>query len=101
MLGPRARRRRTARVDDPGRAQVRELVVAAVLRNPLAEIAGPDVMDRLTAGADVTFDELGLDSLARLTVAVDLDEHGFAVAESDVNDAGSIDRLVDVLLASH
>ena len=87
------RRDRAARHDE-----VRALVVAAVLRNPLAALAEPGAKERLLAGADVTFDELGLDSLARLTLAADLDEQGFAISEVDVNEAGGIDGLTQHLL---
>jgi hypothetical protein len=79
-------------------AEVRGLVVAAVLRNPLAALAEPGAKDRLIAGKDVTFDELGLDSLARLTLATDLDEQGFAISEVDVNEAGGIDGLTRLLV---
>ena len=55
--------------------------------------------DGVTAAfADVRFDALGLDSLARLTLAVDLDERGYAISELEVNEAGSIDGLTDHLL---
>jgi len=78
-------------------AEIRELVAAAVLRNPLAAVAEPGAKERLIAGDDVTFDELGLDSLARLTLAVDLDEHGYPISEVEVNEAGSIDGLTVLL----
>jgi hypothetical protein len=75
-------------------SEIRRLVVDAVLRNPLAAMAEPTAVERLVAGGAVTFDELGLDSLARLTLAVDLDAHGFAISEVEVNEAGSVDQLV-------
>ena len=86
------------RGDDARLAEVRGLVVEAVLRNPLAAIAEPGTKERLLAGEDVTFDELGLDSLARLTLAVDLDDHGYAISEVEVNEAGSIDALTLLLI---
>jgi hypothetical protein len=80
------------------RAVVRELIVAAVLRNPLMAIAEPGARDRLLAGEDVSFDELGLDSLARLTLAGDLDEAGFPISEVEVTEAGGIEGLTRLLL---
>lgn len=79
------------------RSEIRGLVVAAVLLNPLAAIAEPGAKERLLAGEDVSFDELGLDSLARLTLAVDLDEKGFPISEVEVNEAGSVDALAEHL----
>jgi acyl carrier protein len=79
------------------RAQIRGRIVTAILQNPLAAIAEPGAKERLLAGDDVSFDELGLDSLARLTLAVDLDEQGFPVSEADVNEAGSVDALAAFL----
>lgn len=73
--------------------EIRSIVVEAVLRNPLAALSDPRAKERLKTGHDVTFDELGLDSLARLTLAVDLDGHGFPVSERDVNDARGINGL--------
>ena len=81
-------------------ASVRQLVVDAVARNPLAALAEPRTIERLTSGEDVTFDELGLDSLARLTLASELDAHGFAISEVDVDEARSIDGLSRRLAAS-
>jgi hypothetical protein len=98
------RRRRTGQDDDQQAAdtalyaEVRGLVVAAVLRNPILGLAEPGTAERLAAGDDVTFDALGLDSLARLTLATDLDEAGFAVSEVDITEAGSIDGLTRVLV---
>jgi hypothetical protein len=95
----RWRSRSQARQDpSPRYDEVRALVVAAVLRNPLAALAEPGAKERLLSGEDVTFDELGLDSLARLTLASDLDEQGFAISEVDVNEAGGIDGLTQHLL---
>jgi acyl carrier protein len=88
----------TAAVTDDRLADIRRLVVDAVRANPLAGIAERGAIERLIAGDDVTFDELGLDSLARLTLATDLGEHGFAISEVEVNEAGSIDGLTRVLL---
>jgi acyl carrier protein len=81
--------------------QLRAAVVACILSDPLSELTDPAVLGRLRSGIDdVTFDELGLDSLARLTLAVRLDtEHGYALSESDVVGAGSVTRLA-ALLAS-
>jgi acyl carrier protein len=94
-------RRTTVRRTDPEAVRVRQLVVDAVCRNPLAEVSDPEVLARLADGEDVSFDELGLDSLARLTIAVDLDEHGFAISEVEVSKAGTVDGLVTALLALH
>jgi acyl carrier protein len=91
----RWRMRRRAQTDRY--EQIRAIVVQAVLRNPLTAVADPGAKDRLLSGADVTFDELGLDSLARLTLAVDLDEQGFAISEVEVNDSGSVDALTRLL----
>lgn len=77
--------------------ELRALVVAAVLRNPIVDVADPQVTARMQAGQDVGFDELGLDSLARLTVAVELDGHGFAISEQEVNEAGTVDGLAALL----
>jgi hypothetical protein len=94
LLSWRARRsRRSSR-----QAELREVVVAAVLRNPLTGLAEPGAKERLLAGGDVTFDELGLDSLARLTLATDLDQQGFPVSEVDVNEAGGVDGLTRLLI---
>jgi hypothetical protein len=79
-------------------AELRELVVTAVLRNPLSEITDPSVRDRMLAGEDVTFDELGLDSLARLTLATDLDAAGYPISEVEVNEAGSVEGLARLLI---
>ena len=92
-------RRTTVRPNGLEAMRVRGLVVDAIRRNPLAEVSDPEVLARLADGDDVSFDELGLDSLARLTIAVDLDEHGFAISEVEVSDAGTVDGLVTVLLA--
>jgi len=78
-------------------ADLRELVVSAVLRNPLSELTDPSVRDRMLARRDVTFDELGLDSLARLTLAIELDTAGFPISEVEVDEAGSIDGLARLL----
>jgi len=79
-------------------ARIRRLVVESVLANPLAAVAEPATIERLKSGGDVTFDELGLDSLARLTLATELDEHGFAISEVDVNASVSIDGLTQRLI---
>jgi hypothetical protein len=78
---------------------LRSLVVASILADPLSELADPTVRDRLISGeGDVTFDELGLDSLARLTLAARLDaDHGYPVSESDVARGGSVAGLVALL----
>jgi len=86
-----------SRKQDAVSAELRELVVTAVLRNPLSDLTDPSVRDRMLAGRDVTFDELGLDSLARLTLATDLDTAGFPISEVEVNEAGSIDGLARLL----
>jgi len=59
----------------------------------------PSALERLDdLSADVTFDELALDSLSRLTLAACLDaEHGLPIAETDVTRAGSIQQLARVL----
>jgi hypothetical protein len=77
---------------------VHALVVQAVLRNPLTAIADPGAKERLLAGDEVSFDELGLDSLARLTLAVDLNESGFDVSELDIDEAGGPNGLTRLLL---
>jgi hypothetical protein len=93
------RRRRSGHREQGSRhAEVRGLVVTAVLRNPIAAIADPGAKERLLAGADVTFDELGLDSLARLTLATDLDQVGFPISEVEVDESGSVDGLTRLLL---
>ena len=79
-------------------AEVHALVVEAILRNPLTAIADPGAKERLLAGDEVSFDELGLDSLARLTLAVDLNESGFDVSELDIDEAGGPDGLTRLLL---
>jgi hypothetical protein len=81
--------------------RLRAAVIACILADPLSELTDPAVLERLRSGrGDVTFDELGLDSLARLTLAVRLDtEHGISLSESDVVGAGSVMRLT-ALLAS-
>jgi len=90
-------RRRTDRAAEHDR--LRALVVASILIDPLSELTDPSVRERLMSGeGDVTFDQLGLDSLARLTLATNLDaEHGYPVSESDVAGAGSIAGLVALL----
>jgi len=89
--------RSTARSAEQDR--LRAVVIACILADPLSELADPSVRGRLELGSeDVTFDELGLDSLARLTLATRLDgDHGYAVSESDVAAAGSVVRLTDLL----
>lgn len=92
------RRDRGPEAVDP---ELRELVVAAVLRNPTLDVSDPEVTTRMKAGQDVSFDELGLDSLARLTIAVDLDEQGFAVSEQEINEARTVDGLARLLAEAH
>jgi hypothetical protein len=97
----RARRRAGAgRAPGPDEhtVRIRRLVVESVLTNPLAAVAEPATIRRLKSGDDVTFDELGLDSLARLTLATELDAHGFAISEVDVNESVSIDGLTQRLM---
>lgn len=100
MLGRlrRSSRRTTVPPTDSEAVRVRQLVVDAVRRNPLAEVSDPQVLSRLADGQDVSFDELGLDSLARLTIAVDLDEHGFAISEVEVSEARTVDGLASLLV---
>jgi hypothetical protein len=78
--------------------EIRAHVVAAVEANPLYEIADQAARRRLRSGEDVSFDELGLDSLARLALASDLDGVGFAISEREVGEAGSIDGLTRLLM---
>jgi len=68
-----------------------------VLRDPLSDLTDPSLRQRMLDGEDVTFDALGLDSLARLTLAVHLDAHGFPISEVEVNKAESIDGLARLL----
>jgi len=100
MMGPIVRRLLRGKREIPAsrRSQIRGIVVNAVLANPLDVIGDPGAKERLLAGLDLTFDELGLDSLARLTLALELDVHGLSVSESDVNGARSIDGLVELLV---
>jgi len=91
--------RKARRAADEGR--LRALIVSSILADPLSELTDPTVRDRLVRGdGDITFAELGLDSLARLTLAANLDaEHGYPVSEAEVAEAGSIERLVTLLSA--
>jgi len=94
IRGWRARRRERSSRE----TELRAIVVAAVLRNPIADASDPGVVSRMQAGQDVTFDELGLDSLARLTLAVDLDSQGYAVSEEAVDRARTVHGLARLLL---
>lgn len=89
-------RRRTGRPPDTDPV-LRALVVAAVLRNPIVDVSDPEAVSRMRDGQDVSFDELGLDSLARLTIAVDLNDEGFPIAEQEVDEAGTVDGLTRLL----
>jgi acyl carrier protein len=79
------------------RAEIRGLIVAAVLQNPLAVLAEPDVIERMSAGDDVAFLELGFDSLALLTLATDLCDHDFMVSEVDILSAATVDGLAELI----
>jgi acyl carrier protein len=94
IRGWRARRRERSSRE----TELRAIVVAAVLRNPITDASDPEVVTRMRAGADVSFDELGLDSLARLTIAVELDHKGYAVSEEDIGRARTVDELTRILL---
>jgi acyl carrier protein len=82
-----------------GPSPAREAVVSAVRSVLIAGLADPDAIARLDDPAlDVTFDELGLDSLARLSLAVALyTDHGFAISEEEVVRAGTVGRLAQHL----
>jgi hypothetical protein len=96
--GRLARWRQARRGGAERRTEIRAVILEALHRNPIAGMADPGAYERLMAGEDVSFDELGLDSLALLTVADDLDGAGFPVSGHDVDEAGSIDQLTRLLL---
>jgi len=94
---------RRRKVAPPPIDRFRRIVVEAVHENPVAVIADPTMRARLDdPDADCTFDELGFDSLARLSLAVHLDaEHGIQISEQDVEQHGSVVRLATFLAAFH
>jgi acyl carrier protein len=81
----------------------RRIVAEAVLANPVTVIADESTKARLSdPTADCTFDEIGFDSLARLSLAVHLDaEHGIQISEQDVGESGSVMRLAAFIAAFH
>jgi len=87
----------------PAIDEYRRIVVQAVLQNPVTVIADDASRARLDdPSADCAFDELGFDSLARLSLAVHLDaEHGIQISERDVDEHGSVMRLATFIAAFH
>jgi acyl carrier protein len=80
-------------------AHARNAAVVALRGVVIDGLADPEALQRLAdPKADVTFDELGLDSLALLTVAAALDgDFGYAVTEEDLESASSVKGLVRLL----
>lgn len=91
MMGRWARSRREVPQD------LRTIVIETIRRNPLGEVSDPLVLEHMDAGEDVSFDQLGLDSLSRLTIAIDLGELGFDLSEVDVEKARTVDGLARLL----
>jgi acyl carrier protein len=79
-------------------SEVRQAVLVAVLKNPISVLAGPVAEARLRAGEDASFDELGLDSLARLTLAIDLNSLGYPISEVDIDTSGGVEGLTRFLV---
>lgn len=92
-------RRRHERPDGERLLRAREIVVAAILANPVVIMADPATAERLEhPEADVDLEALGFDSLARLEFAVHLAaEYGIEVSAEDVDqhrDVAGLTRLV-------
>ena len=84
---------------DAQRREARRVLAALLAASPVGAAGDPMLVARLSdPDQDATLDELGLDSLALLSLAVELELRlGLAVTAEDLTDAGSLDGIAALL----
>lgn len=73
---------------------VRQRILAALEENPQVRFRDEHAALRDTPARDVTFADLGMDSLARMELSIWLElEFGLELAEGQIGELGSLNRL--------
>jgi len=81
---------------------LREQLVAAIAANPVAQLLDPAVLARLSDPEfDPTLDELGIDSLSALALAIDVgDRLGVTLTEEELRGGARLSELVKFLASA-
>jgi hypothetical protein len=84
------------------RALLRGALVAAIAVNPVAQLLDPTMLARLDdPGYDPTLDELGIDSLSALALAIDIGERlGVTLTEEELRGGARLSELVEFLASA-
>lgn len=71
----------------------RTLALEALRANPII-VVERELLEQLSAGGDATFDDLGMDSLARMEMSIWLEvERGISITESEIGELGTFQAL--------
>lgn len=76
----------------------RLIALAALQANPVVHLT-PEQTDAVVRGeADLTFEELGMDSMARMELSIWLElEHAIELSEREIQEIGSVGSLAALL----
>jgi acyl carrier protein len=76
-------------------ARLRQIVVDALLASSASALRRPDIESRLAdPAADITFDEVGADSLARMEVCIQIEfATGLSLSTEELSAHPSLNRL--------
>ena len=78
--------------------QSKEIVIRALLANPLVFLTREELSKLVYAELDSSFVDLGMDSLARMELSIWLElELDLEVAESEIQKIHSVENLADFL----
>lgn len=76
----------------------RELAVAALEANPVVHLSVEQANTLRTTETDLTFEELGMDSMARMELSIWLElEHGIELSEREIQEIASVGSLAAFL----